>query len=108
MSEIMAVRNQYRLEEWKGLIKGRKESGQSVKAYCAEQGITERTYYYWLHKLRSEAAKQLPVFAEVETRDLRQKAEALHIQYGVVKIELPGNMDAEAVAAILKAVQQNA
>ena len=58
MGEILQVRNAYRMEHWKQIIQECQKSGQSNKAYCQQQGISEKTYYYWLRKLRKEAGEQ--------------------------------------------------
>ncbi len=41
----MQVRNGYRMEEWKQIIQECRRSGLSNKAYCQQQGISEKTYY---------------------------------------------------------------
>ena len=41
------------------MLHERKESGLSVKAWCAERGITEHAYYYRLRKLRQAACTAL-------------------------------------------------
>lgn len=37
------------------MLRQRKESGLSVKEWCQERGISERSYYYRLRKLRQMA-----------------------------------------------------
>ena len=37
------------------MLRDRKESGLSVKAWCAERGITEHAYYYRMIQLRKMA-----------------------------------------------------
>lgn len=71
-------------ERMEALIKEQKESGQSVKEYCREQGITPSVWYYW--KKRNKGKEELPAlgFARIEI-------EGGSCQEGVqVEIELPG------------------
>ena len=44
-----------RMNEWKQLIYERQQSGQSVRAWCLQNGIHENSYYYWLRIIREEA-----------------------------------------------------
>ncbi len=44
-----------RIIEWRQLIYERQQSGQSVKAWCLQNGIRENRYDYWLKIIREEA-----------------------------------------------------
>ncbi|MGN1027823.1 MAG: IS66 family insertion sequence element accessory protein TnpA, partial [Faecousia sp.] len=43
------------MNEWRQLIHERQQSGQSVRAWCLQNGIRENSYYYWLRIIREEA-----------------------------------------------------
>ena len=43
--KISEVKREYQLQEWSGMLRERKESGLSAKAWCSERGITEHAYY---------------------------------------------------------------
>ena len=58
MSEILAMRNDYRLEEWRQIVKQCRESGLSNREFCRMNGISEKTYYYRLRKLREAAVRK--------------------------------------------------
>ena len=57
--KISEVKQEYQLQEWSGMLRERKESGLSVKAWCQEQGLAEHIYYYRLRKLRQMACNVL-------------------------------------------------
>ena len=57
--KISEVKREYQLQEWGGMLRARKESGLSVKAWCAERGIAEHVYYYRLRQLRQIACNAL-------------------------------------------------
>jgi ssDNA-binding Zn-finger/Zn-ribbon topoisomerase 1 len=40
-----------------GLVKRQKETGLSITAFCANEGIPKSTYYYWRKKLNREPGK---------------------------------------------------
>ena len=56
---ISEVKQEYQLQEWSGMLRERKESGLSVKAWCQDRGISEHCYYYRLRKLRQAACTAL-------------------------------------------------
>ena len=60
MENVIQVQNEYRKQQWAQIIRECQGSGLSNKEYCRQQGISEKTYYYWLRELRSEAAEGIP------------------------------------------------
>ena len=56
MADVLAVRNEYRLQSWMEIIRECEESGLSNREYCFQRGISEKTYYYWLRKVRVQIA----------------------------------------------------
>ena len=53
------VAAEYRLQHWAGIIRECKESGLGVRAFCANSGFHENTYYYWQKRLREMACEEL-------------------------------------------------
>lgn len=106
MEEIMQVRNGYRMEQWRQIIQDCQKSGLSNKAYCEQQGISEKTYYYWLRKVRrSVMERTVPQIMELEAEG-EGRQEALYIRYRGAELTLPAGTDIEAIAAILRSLQQ--
>ena len=44
--KISEAKREFQLQQWRGIVQERWESGLSVKARCSERGITEHVYYY--------------------------------------------------------------
>ncbi len=106
MGEILQVRNAYRMETWREIIQNCQKSGLSNKAYCQQQGISEKTYYYWLRKLRTAAVEQAaPQLMELEP-EVGNRTEVLYIRYRGAELTLPAETDIEAIAAVLRSLQQ--
>ena len=106
MGEILQVRNGYRMEQWKQIIQDCQKSGLSNKAYCQQQGISEKTYYYWLRKLRTAAVEQAaPQIMELGPK-VDDQREELYIRYRGAELTLPAETDIEAIAAVLRSLQQ--
>ena len=105
MASVLAVRKEYRLREWAQIQLRCKESGLSNREFCLKNGISEKTYYYRLRKLREAAVSSQPQL--VALNDVRKnKDDVIHIQYGDAVLDLPGRTDTAAIAALLEALQK--
>ena len=51
---------QYRMNKWAGIISECRSSGQTVAKWCADHNISEKSYYYWLKRIRTVACEALP------------------------------------------------
>jgi len=113
---------EYRLRHWAQIMRERKESGLSVKAYCEQAGFHENNYFYWQRKLRESASEQLAAmgvestetgliprgFAEVKLQEEHMRLQRSDIS-GQIRIETVGvqiNTDStypvDRLAALLK------
>ena len=57
MADVLAVRNEYRAQTWAMLIQECNNSGLAKREFCQQRGISEKSFYYWLRKLRSQMAE---------------------------------------------------
>lgn len=105
MGEILQVRNGYRMEQWRQIIQDCRESGLSNKLYCEQHGLSEKTYYYWLRKLRTAAMEQAaPQIMEVEAEQ-KEPARMLYIRYRGSELRVPEGTDIEAIATVHRALR---
>lgn len=106
MTQEIAVRNSYRLGEWSEVIRQRQESGMTVTAFCEQQGISTKSYYYWLKKLRNTAleAAGTPELVKLEDRSQKFSKRHLQIQCGEFHLDVPAKVDVSAVSAIIRAM----
>ena len=62
---------EYRLAQWSQALQDRKASGESIKSFCENKGVSKNTYFYWQRKLREAACNQLALTqTEATGRDL--------------------------------------
>lgn len=102
----MQVRNAYRMEQWRKIIEDCQKSGLSNKMYCQQQGISEKTYYYWLRKVRTAVVEQAaPQIMELEP-EKEERTEMLYIRYRGAELTLPAETDIDAIASVLRSLQQ--
>ena len=99
MEDVLAVRDEYRLQGWAEIIRERQASGLTNKEFCAQRGITEKTYYYWLRKVREAAAETVaPQLVRLEERGEGERAHRIEIRYGEAELKLPEDVDLRAVS----------
>ena len=112
---------QVRLSHWSGIMRERKESGQSIRSWCQEKGINEKTFHYWQQKLRKAACEQFvetkaasetslaPLrFAEVRveeplsTTGVKETPGQLHVEVGGARITAQSEYPPDKLAALLR------
>jgi|SRR3954470_15308959 transposase-like protein len=52
----MSGKQEERREWWRQRIARQEQSGQSIRAFCKDQGVGEHLFYYWRQRLREEKA----------------------------------------------------
>ena len=104
MADVLAVRDAYRAQAWAVLIRECKGSGLSNKEFCIQRGVSEKSFYYWQKKLRTQlaeaAAPQL-----VQLAPTPEPAELLEIRFRGAELKLPAGVDMDAVSGILCSIQ---
>lgn len=104
MGEVLAVRDTYRAREWAMLIQECNASGLTKREFCQQRGISEKSFYYWLRKLRMQIAESAtPQLVQLEPVPAME--DTLQIQYRGAELKLPAGVDMDAVAALLRSVQ---
>jgi len=82
MGKALALRTEHRLQEWAKFAKECSESGMSNRDFCISRGISEKTYYYWLRRLRVAAADALgPQFIEISIDEKTVHPGILGVRY---------------------------
>lgn len=105
MADVLAVRDEYRLKEWTEVYRRCRESGLSNREFCRENGIAEKTFYYWLKKLREAAIDSKPQLVALDDCT-NVDDNMIHIRFGAAALDLPARTNAEAIAVLLQALQQ--
>lgn len=57
MADVLAIRDEYWTQTWAMLIQECNSSGLTKREFCQQRGISEKSFYYWLRKLRSQIAE---------------------------------------------------
>ena len=114
MADVLALRSEYRLQQWAQVVKSCNTSGLSNREFCRQHQISEKTYYYWLRRLREAGASQVedrtPTLVPLDPAQQaspQERNDMLHIRFRGAELTLPGRTDMDTVAALLKSIQQN-
>ena len=104
MADVLAVRDEYRAQSWAMLIQECNNSGLTKREFCQQRGISEKSFYYWLRKLRSQMAEATsPQLVQLDPPVISN--DMLQIQYRGAELKLPPGVDIDAVAALLRSLQ---
>ena len=57
MADVLAVRDDYRAQAWAIRIQECSNSGLTNREFCRQRGGSEKSFYYWLRKLRSQISE---------------------------------------------------
>lgn len=107
-----------RLKHWLVILQERTDSGKSIRGYCRERGINEKSYYYWQRRLREKAAEMTgysentmamsvanPKFVEINQLGEESPVEGrITIRIGNAVVEIDGFADPQTIEAVLKSL----
>jgi len=94
-----------RSEDWRERIAAQTQSGVSVKQFCARQGITEQSFYYWRKRLQTPASMR---FALVEADPQRGPAEQAALELVLTtgeRLRIGPGVDARTLQQVLEALR---
>ncbi|ABI69574.1 IS66 family insertion sequence element accessory protein TnpA [Syntrophomonas wolfei] len=94
---------------WEERLAEHEASGQRVTAWCEENSITPRQFYYWRRKLRTEhVEKEQPVkwlSLKYESRQLGIAGDAIAVHVGQATVEIRKGFDRELFCEIIQVLQ---
>lgn len=103
MDQVSLIKADVRKNQWAEIIQACQSSGMTAKAWCAENGINIKSYYYRLRKFREElcdvSQQAIPVCSF-------SASNSVVIRNGSVTAEIPDGISAATIAAVVKAVSQ--
>ena len=121
MDQVSMAKSELRLQHWTKLIAECQSSNMSIKAWCELNNIKEKTYYYWLRKIREQALNNSPVPVSnaspavkekpVSFKKLEVQAPVSGMQTAVIirlpsaTVEVAQGTDQKTVEAVLRALK---
>ena len=108
VSREMQARNaQNKLALWAERISECRNSGQSVKVWCQENGICEQTYYRWQKRLFEMVQAQQEIqFAEVTPlQPVRSGNVAVTVRVAGAEADIHNGADTATVETVLRVLK---
>lgn len=101
---LQTVNHQNKLSQWVNRITECRNSGQSVKVWCKENGVCEQTYYKWQKRLFEMAqARQEVQFAEVTPEQpVSCSNVSVTVRIGGAEADIHTGADATTVEVVLR------
>lgn len=115
--DTQKIVTQFRLSGWGEEVKERIASGQTVSAFCEENGISKATYYYRQKKVREAAYTDLlgkrneaglvpNGWTQLEEPKLATAAKStLTIEIGGCQIKVNASTDSELLAQVCRVLR---
>ena len=100
-TEIQLAKNQIKLQNWAAELQTYNSSGMTVQQWCAENGISVKTYYYRLRKVREAMLSENRVVS-IGTQQLSDKIE---IATDDIRISLPAGCSAQTLQTVLRTLK---
>ena len=116
MDRVTAIKNHYRMEEWKQLLLDFQSSGMKLYEWCESRNVTKDMYYYWLRKIREQACDELESnsnqnhaltsFKKLEViTPVPNTTAAVIIRLGGATVEINEGTTQQTIQAVLLALQ---
>ena len=92
-------------DRWQAVLARQRESGLSIKAFCARERVSYQSFFLWKRRFRDEAADGKAIFAPVRVvAEEPAPAECGHIEIefpGGQRVHVRGRVDRQALADVL-------
>jgi transposase-like protein len=106
MSKALALRTEYRLQHWAKIAKECAESGMTNVSFCTSKGISDKTYYYWLRRLREAAAESMPPQLVEVKLSKTSKSGILNVRYQEADLMVTKETSPELLLSTLRVLKQ--
>ncbi len=106
-SELQRFNGQNKIAVWAQRVSDCRNSGLTVKAWCAANSVCEQTYYRWQRRIYAMAqAEQEQRFADITPPARRTSGNvAVVVRSGNIEAEVHNGADAATVELVLRVLQ---
>ena len=104
---LQVMAKQERLENWTARIMACRGSGMTVREWCRENSLSEKTYYYWQRRLFDTLSQQQavqPTFAEITPSKMNRldSGIAVTVRISGAEADIHAGADAATVETVLR------
>jgi transposase-like protein len=109
MDTIESIKTEIRHKKWREMYEAYLSSGQTVTEWCAENGVTRKTFYYRLRQIRNEAIDQIEQHDIVPVTSPPPLAATtngtIRISSSGIDIEFPADISPDMVTAAIRGLR---
>jgi hypothetical protein len=106
--DLQLLGKNQRMAEWAQRVSECRSSGLTVRQWCEEHGINEKTYYYWQHRIwesmnesRNGRIVQIPADGVAAGQNA-----AVRIRINGAEAEIRAGTDAATIEAVCRALRK--
>lgn len=104
--QALAIREQ----QWYQTITTAKQSGQSIKSWCAENGVPLSRFYSWQRKMRAALLQQtedvpFEEFSPSSPKTSSDVSARIVVQIRDVTVELPAELPSGQISEIIRGIR---
>jgi len=106
--ELQTLGKDQRMTEWAQRVSECRSSGLTVRKWCEQHEINEKTYYYWQHRIWesiNESRSSRFVQISSETASVSQNT-AVRIRINGAEAEILAGTDAATIEAVCRALRK--
>ena len=98
---IERIKTDVKWEEWKEQVYSQIASGLTVKEWCSQNNVNEKTYYYHLRRVKEKLCdEQEHSVVPVNVPELKVSSK-IYIEKNRLSITLPSDISAETLTALV-------
>lgn len=86
---------------WSQRIAECRSSGMTVRAWCQERNFSEKTYYYWQHRIFKAMTEQ-PAFAEISIASKQPTTVAATVRMSEAAVDIYTGADVATIETVLR------
>lgn len=111
MDKITDAKNEFRLRQWTQIIQNCQSSEMSVVAWCSQNNVNIKSYYYWLRKLRSTACESGALTTRRNEQPIipvafkQTKTPAVTVHLPSISVDIHDGASGETIEAVLAALK---
>lgn len=107
---LQMLSKQERLANWSERITACRNSGMTIRKWCKENNVPEKSYYYWQHRLFETLAEQqkrnAPCFTEITpVQSVYGNNVAVTIRIAGAEADIHAGADAVTIDTVLRVLK---
>jgi transposase-like protein len=112
MDKITDTKTEFRLKQWRQIIQSCQTSGMTVVAWCSQNNVNTKSYYYWLRRIRSIACESVEIAARSNEHPIvpvayrqAKTSTAVTIHLPSISVDIQDGASRETIESVLAALK---